>query len=421
MLIVSHGLEVVKALAERLRVARPRDRATTRARPTRSWRRTWPRRTSRRRARPPSKTCDAPGCAVTMRAAVGRLAGRSYICVEAVALVAACAAHERAGRGVQHGQDREHRDRARGAGRDRRRVFQVFRLERERLAQAEQPLPRSKHAAAAVPGRAALVGVGVPAAAPAERGRAVDGDHDRARADRPGGLGVLPRRRPARACPSAAHRPSSSRRRCSPSVGSARRCAGSTGSSRPRSASTCSRTPFDPELGHARDRDAGGAGAAAPPGEPRRRRPTALGRFLGRPAPVPVAGPQRGDRQGVRGAGTGEFLAAVRLPAAVLDQAYASRYARHFYADSELERFRRRWTKGPKRPAARAERVLAEIRRPGASVRFALVTMCARGRVLGWTIRTRTPRRRRVRPAAAPRCRSVAWSGIRGRSRPTRR
>jgi len=34
------------------------------------------------------------------------------------------------------------------------------------------------------------------------------------------------------------------------------------------------------------------------------------------------------------------------LVAAVLDQAYRSRYARHFYADEELEQFRRRWTEG---------------------------------------------------------------------------
>jgi len=41
-----------------------------------------------------------------------------------------------------------------------------------------------------------------------------------------------------------------------------------------------------------------------------------------------------------------DFLATARFPASLLDQAYGSRYARHFYADSELARFRRRWSAG---------------------------------------------------------------------------
>ena len=49
VLIVSHGLEVVKALAEPVRVARPRASCACEGRPTRSSRRTWPRSTSRRR------------------------------------------------------------------------------------------------------------------------------------------------------------------------------------------------------------------------------------------------------------------------------------------------------------------------------------------------------------------------------------
>ena len=122
------------------------------------------------------------------------------------------------------------------------------------------------------------------------------------------------------------------------------RCAGSTGSSRPRSASTCSAQPFDPELGHAvietpsarvlllRQENLGIA-------------PSVLARFLGRPEPVPV--PARNEAAGKEYAAQyREFLAAVRLPGPVLDQAYGSRYARHFYADSELERFRRRWSQG---------------------------------------------------------------------------
>jgi hypothetical protein len=56
--------------------------------------------------------------------------------------------------------------------------------------------------------------------------------------------------------------------------------------------------------------------------------------------PVPARNEARGKAYGGR---YEEFLAAVRLPGRLLDTAYDSRYARHFYADSELERFRRRW------------------------------------------------------------------------------
>jgi len=103
--------------------------------------------------------------------------------------------------------------------------------------------------------------------------------------------------------------------------------------------------PFDPALGHAeiatpsvrvlllRQENLEGA-------------PAVLGRFLGRAGPVPV--PARNEAAGREYAAQyREFLAGVRLPAAVLDQAYSSRYARHFYADEELERFRQRWSEGP--------------------------------------------------------------------------
>jgi len=74
--------------------------------------------------------------------------------------------------------------------------------------------------------------------------------------------------------------------------------------------------------------------------------PAVLGRFLGRAGPVPV--PARNEAAGKEYAGQyREFLASVRLPGPVLDQAYSSRYARHFYADGELERFRQRWAEGP--------------------------------------------------------------------------
>jgi hypothetical protein len=73
--------------------------------------------------------------------------------------------------------------------------------------------------------------------------------------------------------------------------------------------------------------------------------PEVLGRFLGRPAPVAVA-PRNEAASKEYAERYREFLRSVRLPAAVLDQAYGSRYARHFYADEELEQFRRRWTEG---------------------------------------------------------------------------
>ena len=68
-----------------------------------------------------------------------------------------------------------------------------------------------------------------------------------------------------------------------------------------------------------------------------------LARFLHRREPVPVPARNEG-RDKAYGDRYREFLGAARLPAEVLDQAYASRYARHFYADSELDEFRRRWS-----------------------------------------------------------------------------
>jgi hypothetical protein len=103
-------------------------------------------------------------------------------------------------------------------------------------------------------------------------------------------------------------------------------------------------TPFDPELGHLMV-EAPTARVLVIRQESLAGAPDALARFLGRPAPVPV--PARNEATSKEYAGRyREFLAAVRLPAEVVDQAYASRYARRFYADSELERFRLRWTKG---------------------------------------------------------------------------
>src|SRR4051794_3894981 len=110
-------------------------------------------------------------------------------------------------------------------------------------------------------------------------------------------------------------------------------------------------TPFDPGQGH---------GELATPAarvlllrqENLHAAPAALAAFLGRPAPVPV--PARNEAATKEYGGRyREFLASVRLSERVLDEVYGSRYARHFYADSELERFRRRWTHGPAEAASR--------------------------------------------------------------------
>ena len=73
--------------------------------------------------------------------------------------------------------------------------------------------------------------------------------------------------------------------------------------------------------------------------------PDALGEFLDLGRAVPV--PKRNEATGKGYAASyQEFLAAVRLPVAVRDEAYGSRYARHFYADSELVRLHERWGGG---------------------------------------------------------------------------
>jgi len=43
-----------------------------------------------------------------------------------------------------------------------------------------------------------------------------------------------------------------------------------------------------------------------------------------------------------------DVLAQVRLPGEMVDSVYSTRFARHFYSDTELEAFRRRWTLSPR-------------------------------------------------------------------------
>jgi hypothetical protein len=81
--------------------------------------------------------------------------------------------------------------------------------------------------------------------------------------------------------------------------------------------------------------------------------PDVLAQFLGRQTPVAVPARNEATTKDY-GAHYRQFLASVRLPGPVLDEAYASRYARHFYADHELERFRQRWTEGSEASASSA-------------------------------------------------------------------
>jgi hypothetical protein len=70
--------------------------------------------------------------------------------------------------------------------------------------------------------------------------------------------------------------------------------------------------------------------------------PEALGDFLGLDRPVAVARRNEATAKGYADSYE-NFLAAVRFPASVRDEAYGSRYARHFYADTELVRLHERW------------------------------------------------------------------------------
>jgi hypothetical protein len=72
--------------------------------------------------------------------------------------------------------------------------------------------------------------------------------------------------------------------------------------------------------------------------------PSVLAAFLGLAAPVAVA--RRNDgASGPFAPVYREFLAAAALPARLLDEAYDSRYAQHFYTPGEIAQFRHKWSK----------------------------------------------------------------------------
>ena len=101
--------------------------------------------------------------------------------------------------------------------------------------------------------------------------------------------------------------------------------------------------PFDPAVGHAVI-EAPSARVLVLRQENLAGAPEVLGEFLGLARPVAI--PARNEAGSKDYAGSyRDFLASVDVPGVVLDQAYDSRYARHFYADTELAGFRRRWAK----------------------------------------------------------------------------
>jgi hypothetical protein len=72
------------------------------------------------------------------------------------------------------------------------------------------------------------------------------------------------------------------------------------------------------------------------------RAPEALARLIGRAQPVPLPRANVAEDKEYAGLYRG-FLDAIRVAPEVLDRAYSSRFARHFYSEDELAGFRARW------------------------------------------------------------------------------
>jgi Putative capsular polysaccharide synthesis protein len=76
--------------------------------------------------------------------------------------------------------------------------------------------------------------------------------------------------------------------------------------------------------------------------------PEALGGFYELPPQcVRVIDENIGELKGPHGERYRNFRARAKVPADILDLAYSSRLARHFYTDAELESFRARWSEPP--------------------------------------------------------------------------
>jgi hypothetical protein len=70
--------------------------------------------------------------------------------------------------------------------------------------------------------------------------------------------------------------------------------------------------------------------------------PEALAEFFGLVEPVPLPSDSVSSEDATGGM-YGEFLREISMPAELLERAYDSRYARHFYAPAERARFRSAW------------------------------------------------------------------------------
>lgn len=70
--------------------------------------------------------------------------------------------------------------------------------------------------------------------------------------------------------------------------------------------------------------------------------PEAVSAFYGLPAPAAIPHANAGENHAYRGSYR-EAREKMRVPASLLDTVYSARYARHFYSDTELQAFRRRW------------------------------------------------------------------------------
>ena len=281
---------------------------------------------------------------------------------------------------------------------------------------------RRRRAAVRVPRRAAPLGVGVPAAAPADRrprrGRVITTVREPIAqavsaffhgSGRRGLLADGPSRRRARR-----------RRLLAERLAPRARCAGSTGSSRPRSGSTCSSSPSTPPSGTRVIDTPAVAGAAAPPGEPRRRARRRSPRSSGSPRSGAGPAPQRGQRQGVRRPATGSSSSRCGSPIRCSTRCTSSRYARHFYADSEWERFRRRWAEGPE--PTRIALTPRTIRTPRSGWPSGLVTISAEeGAGMDDSDKGDASGASGGDAAAGADRPSAAWSGTPARSRPTPR
>jgi hypothetical protein len=70
--------------------------------------------------------------------------------------------------------------------------------------------------------------------------------------------------------------------------------------------------------------------------------PGALAEFFGLVDPVPLPSDSVASEDDHAG-NYGQFLREISIPAELLDRAYDSKYARHFYAPAERARFRAAW------------------------------------------------------------------------------